>query len=332
MTTFTVANLNDSGAGSFRQAIIDANNAVGADIIEFDVAGTIALKNALPAIIDQVNIDGTSAPGYTNAPVVAVNFGLKAGLKFQTGSDESNVRGLSLINASDSAVKVSNAGDMLFTGNYVGLNLDGSTIVANRKHGLEFVNSNGNVIGGVTQAGRNVLSGNRNEGIHFSNSSENLVYGNYIGTDATGTLDRGNSYSGIIITDGSAANVIGGITANVISGNDAEGIKIKNKATGNNVAGNIIGLNAAGTAALGNTLDGIKIDDATNNVIGHIDPVSSIDYYDTDGVGVSVNGWQGIRGAATAGQYLITGSSVDSNDELLGLLYEGNIEGTSGTA
>src|SRR5262245_40029629 len=42
-TTFTVMNTLDSGAGSLRQAVIDANNAAGADTIAFDpsVTGTI---------------------------------------------------------------------------------------------------------------------------------------------------------------------------------------------------------------------------------------------------------------------------------------------------
>jgi len=39
-TTFTVTNTNDSGAGSLRQAILDANAAAGADTIAFNVSGT----------------------------------------------------------------------------------------------------------------------------------------------------------------------------------------------------------------------------------------------------------------------------------------------------
>ena len=41
--TYTVSNLNDSGAGSLRQAIADANSTASDDIIEFSVTGTIAL-------------------------------------------------------------------------------------------------------------------------------------------------------------------------------------------------------------------------------------------------------------------------------------------------
>jgi len=50
--TFTVTNTNDSGPGSLRQALIDANGAAGADDIAFTVVppATISLLSALPAI------------------------------------------------------------------------------------------------------------------------------------------------------------------------------------------------------------------------------------------------------------------------------------------
>ena len=40
LSPFTVNNTNDSGSGSLRQAIIDANMHSGADTIEFDIPGT----------------------------------------------------------------------------------------------------------------------------------------------------------------------------------------------------------------------------------------------------------------------------------------------------
>ena len=50
-TTFTVTNLNDSGAGSLRQAIIDANaSGVGPHAINFAVTGIIPINSSLPAI------------------------------------------------------------------------------------------------------------------------------------------------------------------------------------------------------------------------------------------------------------------------------------------
>ena len=58
-----VANTQDAGTGSLRQAILDANANPGADRIEFNIGGggvkTIALATALPAITDTVTIDAS---------------------------------------------------------------------------------------------------------------------------------------------------------------------------------------------------------------------------------------------------------------------------------
>jgi Calx-beta domain-containing protein/parallel beta helix pectate lyase-like protein/polymorphic membrane protein len=66
---FTVTNLNDSGAGSLRQAISDANNAVGPDVVTFQagVTGTITLATGQLYVSDSVDIQG---PGQA---VVTVN-------------------------------------------------------------------------------------------------------------------------------------------------------------------------------------------------------------------------------------------------------------------
>jgi hypothetical protein len=56
--SFTVTNLSDGGTGSLRQAIHDANATAGADTITFGVSGTITLAFTLPAINDDLTIDG----------------------------------------------------------------------------------------------------------------------------------------------------------------------------------------------------------------------------------------------------------------------------------
>lgn len=61
LSTFTVTNTGDSGAGSFRQAVLDANNAAGADVIEFDASltwSTIALTSGDLSITDDLTING----------------------------------------------------------------------------------------------------------------------------------------------------------------------------------------------------------------------------------------------------------------------------------
>src|SRR5262245_58717544 len=56
--TFDVMTLADSGPGSLRQAILDANTTSGDDTITFSVAGTITLTTNLPWITDNVAIVG----------------------------------------------------------------------------------------------------------------------------------------------------------------------------------------------------------------------------------------------------------------------------------
>jgi hypothetical protein len=70
LSTFTVTNASDSGPGSLRQAILDANASAGADTIAFSIGGggaqTITLQSSLPAITETVTVDGTTQPGFAS--------------------------------------------------------------------------------------------------------------------------------------------------------------------------------------------------------------------------------------------------------------------------
>ncbi|MDP2207281.1 MAG: hypothetical protein Q8K98_00725 [Bacteroidota bacterium] len=65
--TFNVTTTNDTGTGSFRKAINDANASSGRDIIEFNIPGsgykTISPTSPLPYIVDPVVIDATTQSG-----------------------------------------------------------------------------------------------------------------------------------------------------------------------------------------------------------------------------------------------------------------------------
>src|SRR5437016_12690422 len=66
--TFTVTNTNDSGVGSLRQAILDANANAGTDTIAFNIGSgvrTINLLSQLSNLSDPVIIDGTTQPGFS---------------------------------------------------------------------------------------------------------------------------------------------------------------------------------------------------------------------------------------------------------------------------
>src|SRR4051794_34774789 len=83
LANFLVANTNDSGDGSLRQAILDANGAAGLDTITFNIPGTgvqtISPTSQLPDITDPVTIDGTSQPGFSTTPVIELS-GANAGI------------------------------------------------------------------------------------------------------------------------------------------------------------------------------------------------------------------------------------------------------------
>ena len=64
--TFTVTNTNDSGAGSLRQAVLDANTAAGPDTITFSVTGTIVLTTGQIRIEGPLTIVG---PGAANLAI-----------------------------------------------------------------------------------------------------------------------------------------------------------------------------------------------------------------------------------------------------------------------
>ena len=81
-STFLVINTNDSGSGSLRQAIANANATAGQDLIAFAIPGTgvrtITPQSPLPAVTDTVYIDGLTQPGFTSSPLIELD-GTSAG-------------------------------------------------------------------------------------------------------------------------------------------------------------------------------------------------------------------------------------------------------------
>jgi streptogramin lyase len=288
LVAFMVTNTNDSGAGSLRQAILDANAHPGLDLIDFDIAAggvqTIMPLSALPTITDPVIIDGTSEPGFAGTPIIKLD-GTSAGASangLDLISNGNTIQGLAIDNFGNEGILVDASSGNLIAGNYIGVDTDGKTARGNLGTGIFIrAGAQNNIIGGTTAAARNVISGNIGEGIEINdingqNTSGNIVEGNYIGTDATGTMAVGNHNSGVFIAWG-VNNTIGDTApgaGNVISGNlGFAGIAICGAgycggmfdnggadASGNVVEGNLIGSNAAGNAALGNLGFGISVD------------------------------------------------------------------------
>ena len=148
LSTFTVTNLQNSGAGSLRQAIVASNQQPGANSIDFDVAGTIRIvRTSLPAITNTVTINGSTAPAFAGTPVVTVNFQGTKGLRFVAGSDGSTVESLSLVKAGNAGITIS-ASNVTVQGNDIGLLSNGNTAAGNRGDGIQInASSHGDLIG-----------------------------------------------------------------------------------------------------------------------------------------------------------------------------------------
>ena len=202
----------------------------------------------------------------------------------------------------------------VISGNIIGLAVDGVTDIGNGQDGVNLHSAaTGNTIGGDTTGERNIISGNDSDGVEINgmNTTNNAVAGNYIGTDITGTLDRGHPLSGVFIND-APANTIGGASAglgNVISGNNStalsSGVRISGaNASGNTVQGNYIGTDFSGTSALPNS-DGIFISNTSNQTVGGSTAAARniISGNESDGIQLDA-------GAGAAGSNIIRGNYI----------------------
>lgn len=257
------------GTCTLRAAIREANATPGPDEIRFDLAGStvIAPLSALPGLADPVVLDGTTQPGWApGAPLVTLDgsgAGTAVGLRLQAGSSGSTVRGLVLRNHDGSGLSIASDDSLV----------EGCWIVDNAVEGIA-VTGSGNRIGGPSVEARNVVSGNGSDGIQvFGTGGGNVIQGSFIGTDAAGTAPWPNVQNGILVLN--ANNRIGGTATgagNVISGNGNAGVQIREpSATANVVEGNLIGLDATGTAPLGNAIHGVMISGAPGNRVGGVE-------------------------------------------------------------
>jgi len=278
--TFYVTNNQDSGPGSLRQAILDADaTAVKGAPSTITVAAGVALltidpQSPLPGITGVVLLDGRGLITVNNTLA-----GARAnGLALQPGSGGSEITGMTIIGAKWAAILLDSPGNLI-QGNTIG---GTSAASQENRYGVFMVAGNNtiggavaNTIGGTGASAGNVISGNRLAGVAITGAGTggNVVEGNFIGTDSAGNNTIGNGVAGVLINAGAANNTIGGIVAgaeNVIAGNRLAGVAITGADTaGNLVQGNYIGTDSAGDNTIGNGVAGVLINaGAANNTIG----------------------------------------------------------------
>ncbi|HKQ06162.1 MAG TPA: hypothetical protein VJ464_13585 [Blastocatellia bacterium] len=283
-TTFIVTNTNDSGPGSLRQAVLNANANPGADLIQFSLpggVGTIRLFSQLPDINEAVTIDGVMSSG-NRVELDGTNAGSNAlGIRLFAGN--SRIRGMVINRFTNSGIVLDRNGNNVIDSNFIGTDPTGKLELGNLGNGINLLGGPNNVIGGTTNAAGNIVSANGFPGIFIGNSAQNLVQGNFVGTDITGKVALGNGDAGVVLGGVSGEtqpiannNTVGGTVAgsgNLISGNkggnNGAGVSINNKdSNGNLVQRNFIGTDVTGTIAIANTSNGIQIRNGSLNTIG----------------------------------------------------------------
>jgi hypothetical protein len=302
-TTFTVTNVNDSGPGSLRQAILDSRDdthsphSINFNITSFSTKSkvrTISLLSPLPTISLPLTLDGTTQPGYAGKPIIELegsHAGAGPGLLISAGF--STIRGLVINRFDGDGVRMFDTNGNTIEGNYIGTDVTGGIDLGNSGDGV----AGSPLIGGHMISG-NVISGNGANGISMGLGQQNFIEDNFIGTDASGTFALGNDLNGI---RGSEATITA--RRNVISGNGQDGIF----SLGQNVfQGNFIGTDVTGTLPIGNSGRGVR---ASFDQVGGLNA--------GEGNTIAFNGGDGVVVArVVAVPTLILSNSIFSNGGL----------------
>lgn len=288
--TFTVLNTNDSGFGSLRQAILNANAHPGAETIDFRIPGAgpflIRPLSPLPFLTGQTTIDATTQPGFAGQPIVELRGDLSRGCGCDVQTDaagnpppidglvlsggSNTVRGLNITLWPDRGIVIVDGAGNVIAGNNIGTDSPGQSGLGNNGAGV-FVATAGNLIGGPSDRDRNVISGNLGSGVYLAGAGTtlNLIQNNRIGTGPGGESPLPNRGDGVTIAEASGNT----IANNLIAGNRNNGVWIAGQSdsalgTNNRLWGNEIGTDATGSRAIPNLGYGVLIATADFNQVG----------------------------------------------------------------
>ncbi len=218
-------------------------NVVQANYIGTDKDGAFAVGNASNGVVINTGAWNNTIGGKTDAERNIISGNANNGVVISGADTSGNV----------------------VAGNYIGTDKEGDVAIANRgawglevRFGAQNTRIQGNVISGNAANGINIQTPEWNGTLppNGVTTSGTVVGGNFIGTKANGLEALGNGGIGIYVVQGAINSTIGGATdadRNIISGNLSEGILIAGATTtGTLIAGNYIGTNKYGDAALAN--------------------------------------------------------------------------------
>jgi parallel beta-helix repeat protein len=285
----TVTNTNNSGTGSLRQAILNANATSGTVLVRFDIGSdcgpqTIALASALPDINANTIIDGYTQTGSAfndldpgddailciilDGTVDAIANGLHVP---QTANNLVAVLGLAFSGFSSAAIQLDGGAGHLISGNQIG-GLVGFDFLGQVGNGVVVgPGVSGVLIGGGDPGNRNLIGVATANGIVIAGASgaltaahDNQIVNNYIGVgwNPSGSFtNEGNANEGVVIAGDNNT-----LDTNIISYNLGDGIDL-NAGQGNLIQHNYIGSSPL-SDNLGNGSMGVRNEnDAGSNTI-----------------------------------------------------------------
>ena len=314
--TFNVTSNADSGPGTLRQAILDADTGVCTMpcTVTFAAPMLIDLLSTITINADQVIIDGFSAGGSANTAtfpspdnavrnVIIDGPGSTCGCAgFVLAGDNTIMRGLAIRNF---------AYGVRITGSFNAL--AGNYIQGNASYGVEVqlgTVTDNNSIGGAAPADRNIISGNGSAGvIVYGGPQFTMIDGNFIGTTATGASAEPNSTG---IFNFTAGTMIGTSQGNLIDGNTFDGISSSG-------ANTLIENNLIGTTGLGNGGSGVVAQSngtriLNNSIRNNVDDGVAADGFGITGVLVEGNIFGGNGGIGVDLQAATNFDGTNAND------------------
>jgi hypothetical protein len=247
------------------------------------------------------NFIGTDAAG-TSALPNSGGIVVSGGTQYnRIGGDTPEERNLISGNIDDGiALQGRDSGHNSITGNYIGMDASGTFTIPNGYYGIN-IESSYNTIGGInaTAGGAcsgacNLISGNCYGLQIVAEAISNTVTGNYVGTDATGTVPVagpcGDQSNGIYLGSNVAHNRIGGTTEgerNVLAGTLWFGPPDAHPRD-NWIAGNFIGVGATGATSVANGYHGISLVGSDNLIGGDVPGAGNlISGFIHDGISIS---------------------------------------------
>jgi uncharacterized repeat protein (TIGR01451 family) len=325
LSNYTVLNTNDAGAGSLRQAILDANANPGADAIDFNMAASDAnhiyyQDDGVAGKVTEANVTVTSA---TNDSTIAdidpdhphSFFRIKPTSVLPTSTGPLIINGYTQAGAS---VNTLPNGDNAV----LRIDLDGSLAGSPFINALVFAGGNSTVRGLAIHS----FTGNA---ISFPDKDGYVVEGNFLGSSVAGLSSIGGSS---VAGPGSLSNRIGVLI------NDASGTAL----VGNRIGTDADGVNDPGERNLisGNSW-GVLIQNSPHVIVPQFYNVVAGNFIGTDRTG-TVTDPDGIAGSgdelgnffgiqiATQASYLIGGTTAAARNIISGNTGYGiNLSGTT---